>query len=63
MAFPIESWFYKKKMYDMQQLFDSEGYIIFSNKSTNFEKQLTKLQNLALYISNCTFLYNIANHR
>ena len=46
----------------MQQLFDSEGHIIFSNKHTNFEKQLTKLQNLTLYNTNCTFLYKIVNH-
>ena len=62
MTFPVDRWFYKKKLDDMQQLFDSEGNIIFSNKHPNFEKQLTKLQNLTLYIHNRTFLYKIANH-
>ena len=60
MTFPTDRWSYKKKMDDMQQLFDSEGCIIFSNKHTNFET-LTKLQNLTLYITNRTFLYNTAN--
>ena len=57
MTFPTDRWSYNKKMDDMQQLFDSEGRITFSNKHTNFET-LTKLQNLTLYITNRTFLYN-----
>ena len=59
MTFPTDRWSYNKKMDDMQQLFDSEGRITFSNKHTNFET-LTKLQNLTLYITNRTFLYNTA---
>ena len=44
MTFPIERLSYKKNKDDMQQLFDSEGHIMFSNKHTNFEIQLTKLK-------------------
>ena len=60
MTFPTDRWSYKKKTDDKQQFFDSEDRIIFSNKHTNFET-LTKLQNLTLYITNRTFLYNTAN--
>ena len=48
-------------MGNIEQLIDPEGPIIFFKKKWLFEKLLTKLQNLNLYINYRKFSYSIAN--